>query len=96
MPVLQLQPFYSSLGPVRTTWVSWYQKGKTKTNLDFLEQETVNGSGISWALCKSVMIIQLEIESGFFDCCYAVWQQEGHPCCNVCVYVCLCYMGHVA
>jgi len=24
-----------------------------KTNLDLLEQETVSGSGISWALCKS-------------------------------------------
>jgi len=28
-----------------TTWVSWYQKGKT--NLDLLEQEIVSGSGIS-------------------------------------------------
>jgi len=37
----------------RTTRVSWYQKGKTKTNLDFLEQETVNGSGISWQICSS-------------------------------------------
>ena len=36
-----------------TTRVSWYQKGKTKTNLDFLEQETVSSSGISWAICKS-------------------------------------------
>ena len=36
-----------------TTRVSRYQKGKTKTSLDFLEQETVNGSGISWAICKS-------------------------------------------
>ena len=34
-----------------TTWVSGYQKGKT--NLDFTEQETVSGSGISWARCKS-------------------------------------------
>jgi len=33
-----------------TTWVSRYQKGKT--NLDFTE-ETVSGSGISWAICKS-------------------------------------------
>jgi len=30
--------------------VSPYQKGKT--NLDLLEQETVSGSGISWAICK--------------------------------------------
>jgi len=36
-----------------TTRVSWYQKGKTKNNLDLLQQETVSGSGISWAICKS-------------------------------------------
>jgi len=36
-----------------TTRVSRYQKGKTKTNVDFLKQETVSGSGISWAICKS-------------------------------------------
>ena len=36
-----------------TTQVSRYQKGITKTNLDFLEQETVNGSGISLAIYKS-------------------------------------------
>jgi len=34
-----------------TTQVSQYQKGKT--NLDLLEQETVSGSGISWAICNS-------------------------------------------
>jgi len=34
-----------------TTRVCWYQKGKT--NLDLLKQETVSGSGISWAICKS-------------------------------------------
>jgi len=37
--------------------VSRYQKGKTrkgKTNLDLLEQEIVSGSGICWAICKSV------------------------------------------
>jgi len=28
-----------------------YQKGKT--NLDLLQEEIVNGSGISWAICKS-------------------------------------------
>jgi len=38
-------------GPMSgTTRVSRYQKGKT--NLDLLEQETVSGSGISWAICK--------------------------------------------
>jgi len=31
--------------------VSRYQKGKT--NLYLLEQETVSGNGISWAICKS-------------------------------------------
>jgi len=34
-----------------TTRVSRYQKGKT--NLDLLKQETVSGSGVSWAICKS-------------------------------------------
>ena len=29
-----------------TTRVRRYQKGKTKTNLDFLQQEIVSGSGI--------------------------------------------------
>jgi len=33
------------------TQVSRYQKGKT--SLDLLEQETVSGSGISWAIRKS-------------------------------------------
>ena len=31
--------------------VSRYQKGER--NLDLLKQETVNVSGISWAICKS-------------------------------------------
>jgi len=35
------------------TLVCQYQKDKTNINLDFLVQETVNGSGISWAICKS-------------------------------------------
>jgi len=39
-----------------TTRVSQYQKGKTKTNLDFLEQETVSGSGIIWVICKSASL----------------------------------------
>jgi len=34
-----------------TTRVRRYKKGKT--NLDLLKQETVSGSGISWAICKS-------------------------------------------
>jgi len=40
-----------------TTRVSRHQKRKTrkgKTNLDLLEQEIVSGSGICWAICKSV------------------------------------------
>ena len=47
------QPFYCSS---ETTQVSRCQKGKTrqvKTNLNLLEQETVSGSGICWAICKS-------------------------------------------
>jgi len=35
-----------------TMRLSRYQKGKIKINLDFLEQETLNCSGISWAICK--------------------------------------------
>jgi len=34
-----------------TTQVSWYQNGKPIWIL--LEQKTVSGSGISWAICKS-------------------------------------------
>ena len=44
-----LQPFNGLFS--RTTWVSRYQKGKPVWIL--LEQETVSGSGISWAICKS-------------------------------------------
>ena len=40
------------IGPFSgTTRVSQYQK--SKTDLDLLKQETVSGSGISWAICKS-------------------------------------------
>jgi len=42
---------YRPLGLSGTTRVSWHQEGKT--NLALLEQETVSGSGISWAICKS-------------------------------------------
>jgi len=35
----------------RTTRVSWYQTDKT--NRISLKQETVSGSGISWAICNS-------------------------------------------
>jgi len=33
--------------------MSQYQKGKTKTSMDFLMRETVSDSGISWTICKS-------------------------------------------
>jgi len=50
--VLRKQHTHPFNGPLsRTTWVSRYQKGKT--NLDFTKRETVSGSGISWAMCKS-------------------------------------------
>ena len=50
------QTFYLHTHPFngpfsRTTRVSRYQKGKT--DLDLLKHETVSGSGISWAICKS-------------------------------------------
>jgi len=44
--ITHTHPFNGPLS--RTTWVSRYQKGKTN-----LKQETVSGSGISWAICKS-------------------------------------------
>jgi len=48
----QQQQRHSFNGPLSgTTRVSQYQKGKT--NLDLLQQETVSGSGIGWAICKS-------------------------------------------
>jgi len=53
------QPLYGPLGfclglPGRagTRKVKHNQEGKT--NLDLLQQEMVGGSGISWAMCKSV------------------------------------------
>jgi len=51
--LLLLQLFYGLLNFSGTTRVSWYQKCKTKANLDLLEQETASNSGISWAICKS-------------------------------------------
>jgi len=47
--IIYIHPFSSPLS--WTTQVSRYQK--SKTNLDLLEQETVSGSGIRWAVCKS-------------------------------------------
>ena len=48
-----LQPFYSSLDFVRDYPHELNQKGKTKTNLDFLEEETVSVYGIRRTICKS-------------------------------------------
>jgi len=45
---------YPFNGPLSgTTQVSRYQKGRA--SLDLLKQETVSGSGISWAVCKSAL-----------------------------------------
>jgi len=46
-----LQPFYGPLDFAQDYPVSRYQK--RKTNLNLLEQQTVSGSGISWAICRS-------------------------------------------
>jgi len=51
-----------------TTRVSWYQKGKFKTNLAFLEQETVSGSGISWTICKSAPRPRQLCQAGYSSC----------------------------
>ena len=41
-----------------TTRVSRYQEGKT--NLDLLEQETVSGSGIGWAIYANFHLAQAD------------------------------------
>jgi len=46
--MINTHPFNGPLSG--TTRVSWYQEGKT--NLILLKQETVSGSGISWAICN--------------------------------------------
>jgi len=44
--------------------VSQHQKGKT--NLYLLEQETVSGNGISWAICKSApCLIQVAMPASY-------------------------------
>jgi len=63
MPVLQTHTHTTHTTVLLLVWnmsgstrVSRHQKGKTKkvkTNLDLLEQETVSGSGICWAIWKS-------------------------------------------
>ena len=47
--ITHTRPFNSHLS--RTTWVGRYQKGKPVWTLP--KQETVSGSGTSWAICKS-------------------------------------------
>ena len=60
-----------------TTQVSRYQKGKT--NLDLLEQETVSGSGISWAKCKSAPCSR---QTTMPAPNYSVFLQAGCPSCR--------------
>jgi len=53
-----------------TTQVSRYQKGKTrkvKTSLDLLEQETVSGSSICWAICTGFPLKWENQNSGLFQ-----------------------------
>jgi len=46
------QQQHSFIGPLSGT-IQVSQNHKGKTNLDLLQQETVNGTGISWTICKS-------------------------------------------
>jgi len=49
--VLLLHPFNGLFS--RTTWVSWYQKGKTSLDLNEAKDDGALGySGISWTICK--------------------------------------------
>jgi len=49
--LLLLHPFNGLFS--RTTWVSWYQKGKTSLNLnDGRDDGVLRCSGISWTICK--------------------------------------------
>ena len=60
-----------------TTQVSWYQKDKT--NLDLLQQETVSGSGIRWAICKSALCPrQITTPASH----HSVFLQAGCPSCH--------------
>jgi len=48
---LLLHPFNGLFS--RTTWVSWYRKGKTSLDLNGARDDGVLGcSGISWTICK--------------------------------------------
>jgi len=76
MLLQQLQPFNGFFS--RTTWVSQYQIGKPIWIL--LEQETVSGSGISWAICKSApcsgQITSMPVPH------HSVFLQAGCPSCR--------------
>jgi len=56
--------------------VSQYQKGKT--NLDFLELETVSASDIRWAICKYAPCPRQIIMPA---CHHSVFLQAGCPSC---------------
>jgi len=50
-----------------------------KTNLDLLQQEIVTGSGISWAICKSVpRLRQITMPAPH----YSVFLKAGCPSCR--------------
>jgi len=61
----------------RTTQVSRYQKGKNQSGL---KQETVSGSGISWAICKSApRSRQITMPAHH----HSVFLQAGRPSCRL-------------
>jgi len=72
----QQHPFHGPLSG--TTQGSRYQKGKT--NLDFTEaRDTVSGSGISWAICKSAPSSRQIITPAPH---HSVFLQAGRPSCS--------------
>jgi len=76
--MLQQQQQHPFNGPLSgTTQLSWYQKGKT--NRILLKQETVSGSGISWAICKSAPCSrQITMPAPHRSVCF----QAGCPSCR--------------
>jgi len=57
--------------------VSRYQKGKT--NLDLLEQQTVSGSGISWAIMQVCTLLQTDNHASTPQLSFL---QAGSPSCR--------------
>ena len=53
-----------------STRVSRYQKGKTDLDLILLKQETVSGSDISWAICKSTPRCQTDNHASTPPLCF--------------------------